>query len=121
MLVDSAAAMATLQHQAERPPSASPSVHAKEEGIVSHINDQTDGKIVEGELPSALAPIEALGLEDWRGLEKKLVKRLDLTLMPCLWVCFHHLCLGFQPGCYVVVQGLTTAILCIGPLHLQLP
>jgi hypothetical protein len=37
-------------------------------------------------LPSALAPIEALGIENWRELEKKLVRRLDLTMMPCLWV-----------------------------------
>lgn len=37
-------------------------------------------------LPSAEEQIEALGIADWRHLEKKIVRRLDLTLMPCLWV-----------------------------------
>ena len=38
----------------------------------------------------ALAPrwedeLDALGIPNWRELEKKLVRRLDITLMPCLW------------------------------------
>ncbi|KAM0277432.1 hypothetical protein ACHAQH_005796 [Verticillium albo-atrum] len=41
-----------------------------------------------GELPSNEAPIEALGIPNWRELEKKIVKRLDMTLMPCLWVLY---------------------------------
>lgn len=32
--------------------------------------------------------IDALGIPDWRDLEKKLVTRLDITLMPCLWVLY---------------------------------
>ncbi|GKT81872.1 major facilitator superfamily transporter [Colletotrichum tofieldiae] len=39
-------------------------------------------------LASVTAPIEALGLEDWQKLEKKLVRRLDMTLMPMLWVLY---------------------------------
>ena len=39
-------------------------------------------------LPSVTAPIEALGIANWQGLEKKLVKRLDMTLMPMLWVLY---------------------------------
>ncbi|KAH7313929.1 major facilitator superfamily transporter [Stachybotrys elegans] len=39
-------------------------------------------------LPSVTAPIEALGIENWQELEKKLVKRLDMTLMPMLWVLY---------------------------------
>lgn len=39
-------------------------------------------------LPDVNAPIEALGLEDWQALEKKLVRRLDMTLMPMLWVLY---------------------------------
>jgi len=37
-------------------------------------------------LPSPEEQIEALGIAYWRHLEKKIVRRLDLTLMPCLWV-----------------------------------
>lgn len=36
------------------------------------------------ELPSTEEPIEALGIPNWRELEKKIVRRLDMTLMPCL-------------------------------------
>lgn len=36
------------------------------------------------ELPSTEEPIEALGIPNWRELEKKVVHRLDMTLMPCL-------------------------------------
>lgn len=32
--------------------------------------------------------IEALGIPNWRELEKKVVRRLDMTLMPCLWVLY---------------------------------
>lgn len=54
-----------------------------------HVDENGDKLEIEngdGELPSRLAPIEALGIENWQALEKKLVRRLDLTLMPCLWV-----------------------------------
>jgi MFS transporter, ACS family, DAL5 transporter family protein len=74
--------------------SAAPSVMGNEKMDVSHINDKMDLEGADQELPSVLAPIEALGIEDWRTLEKKIVRRLDLTLMPCLWVC----CL-FLPTC----------------------
>lgn len=39
-------------------------------------------------LPSPEEQIEALGIADWRMLEKKIVRRLDITLMPCLWVLY---------------------------------
>ena len=32
--------------------------------------------------------IDALGIPEWRTLEKKLVRRLDLTLLPCLWTLY---------------------------------
>ena len=35
---------------------------------------------------SAINPMDALGLDDWRAVEKKLVRRLDMTLLPMLWV-----------------------------------
>lgn len=32
--------------------------------------------------------IDALGIPNWRDLEKQVVRRLDMTLMPCLWVLY---------------------------------
>ena len=37
---------------------------------------------------SAINPLDALGLDDWRAIEKKLVRRLDLTLLPMLWILY---------------------------------
>lgn len=39
-------------------------------------------------LPSHEETIEALGIPNWRELERQVVKRLDMTLMPCLWVLY---------------------------------
>jgi hypothetical protein len=37
---------------------------------------------------SAINPLDALGLDDWRAIEKKVVRRLDLTLLPMLWILY---------------------------------
>jgi hypothetical protein len=34
------------------------------------------------------SPIAELGLADWRATEKSLVRRLDLTLLPTLWILY---------------------------------
>lgn len=39
-------------------------------------------------LPNPEDAIDALGIPDWKQLEKKLVRRLDMTLMPCLWLLY---------------------------------
>ncbi|KAI7285559.1 MFS general substrate transporter [Hortaea werneckii] len=39
-------------------------------------------------LPAPDQVIEDLGIPNWRELEKKVVRRLDMTLMPCLWVLY---------------------------------
>jgi hypothetical protein len=60
-----------------------PAMGEKEPGMVE------DGDLKhEGALPSPDELIEALGIPNWRELEKKLVRRLDMTLMPCLWVLY---------------------------------
>lgn len=41
-----------------------------------------------GHLPNPEERLDALGIPNWRELEKKLVRRLDMTLMPCLWVLY---------------------------------
>lgn len=38
--------------------------------------------------PSAINPLDALGLDNVREIEKKVVRRLDLTLLPMLWVLY---------------------------------
>lgn len=37
---------------------------------------------------SVTGPLDALGLDDWRSIEKKVVKRLDMTILPMLWVLY---------------------------------
>lgn len=32
--------------------------------------------------------IEELGIPEWRALEKKIVRRLDMTLLPMLWILY---------------------------------
>ena len=39
-------------------------------------------------IPSPEDQIDALGIPEWRTLEKKIVRRLDMTLMPCLWTLY---------------------------------
>lgn len=40
------------------------------------------------DMPNPEEEIEALGIPNWRELEKQVVRRLDMTLMPCLWVLY---------------------------------
>ncbi|GAB7336643.1 hypothetical protein MBLNU13_g10329t2 [Cladosporium sp. NU13] len=40
------------------------------------------------ELPSLEEVIKRLGIADWRQLEKKLIRRLDMTLVPMLWILY---------------------------------
>jgi hypothetical protein len=37
---------------------------------------------------SAINPLDALGLDDLKAVEKRLVRRLDMTLLPMLWVLY---------------------------------
>jgi hypothetical protein len=39
-------------------------------------------------IPNPEDQIDALGIPEWRTLEKKLVRRLDMTLLPCLWTLY---------------------------------
>lgn len=59
----------------------------KEEVMANHAEQGLE--VLKGEdLPSREAPLEALGIPNWRELEKKIVHRLDMTLMPCLIVLY---------------------------------
>lgn len=56
----------------------------KEPSIVEANDGDGKGEV----LPSPEEQIDALGIPNWRELEKQVVKRLDMTLMPCLWVLY---------------------------------
>jgi len=66
---------------------ASATQHAAFEGKDAVANiEQGKPACEEDELPQPEDVIEALGIPNWRELEKTIVRRLDMTLMPCLWV-----------------------------------
>ncbi|TDZ31635.1 MFS transporter prlL [Colletotrichum spinosum] len=54
---------------------------------LEHVPTQQSGsfKEVPEEGPD---PIEALGIPDWRAMERKIVRKLDLTLLPQLWILY---------------------------------
>ncbi|PSN73539.1 MFS general substrate transporter [Corynespora cassiicola Philippines] len=53
------------------------------------VEASADPENLKGEiLPRPEETIEALGIPNWRDLEKQVVKRLDMTLMPCLWALY---------------------------------
>lgn len=71
----------------------SASVHSGNGNVTMiEMGDKKDGATATNKetdlLPSPEEQIEALGIADWRHLEKKIVRRLDITLMPCLWVLY---------------------------------
>ncbi|KAL0942079.1 major facilitator superfamily transporter [Colletotrichum truncatum] len=84
---------------AEDKPSAQPSGNAPfsnttEKQTAEQVNQEpsiVEANYGEGKgelLPSPEEQIDALGIPNWRELEKQVVKRLDMTLMPCLWVLY---------------------------------
>jgi hypothetical protein len=61
-------------------------ITAQKEGIsIEQMEEAPKFKSAE-ELPSPEEIINRLEIPDWKNLEKKLVRRLDLTLVPMLWV-----------------------------------
>lgn len=70
----------------DNPPTAN-NVDADQPDAALDVEDPD--KLKGGEyLPNPEDQIEALGLPNWRELEKQVVRRLDMTLMPCLWVLY---------------------------------
>ena len=104
MAPESEKGITTVQHN-ERVVPAPPMAHTPDEknqwtahneiGIAEDPTAVNNTDIPEGELekgeehrPSAEDQLEALGSPNWRELQKKLVRRLDITLLPCLWVLY---------------------------------
>lgn len=70
-----------LQPAAGEPASTS----VKDQALIRALHVEESPEVLKiSELPSTEEPIEALGIPNWRELEKKIVHRLDMTLMPCL-------------------------------------
>lgn len=58
----------------------------KEAAVLGVVDENVLG---EGFVPaSPEEQLDALGIPNWRELERKIVRRLDMTLMPCLWVLY---------------------------------
>lgn len=49
---------------------------------------QTNGTMDEFKDATRENPVEALGIPDWKEKEKKIVRRLDMTLLPQLWILY---------------------------------
>jgi MFS family permease len=60
----------------------------KDEGVTIQQMEEAPKFTSADELPSPEEIIEALGIPDWKKLEKKLVRRLDFTLVPMLWILY---------------------------------
>lgn len=87
-------AMADDQKHTPRPSAEGPEpghhvemmVRTPTQKALEHIEDE---ELKDHEhLPAPNQIIEDLGIPNWRELEKKVVRRLDMTLMPCLWVLY---------------------------------
>lgn len=63
-------------------------INSQKEGIsVDQMEEAPKFRTAE-DLPSPEEIIDRLGIPDWKILEKKLVRRLDLTLVPMLWILY---------------------------------
>lgn len=74
-------------------PKDNPSAHLEMKDVTTTTYDkdvaQVEAAIKQAEfVPKPEDAMEALGIPNWRELEKKVVRRLDMTLMPCLWLLY---------------------------------
>ncbi|KAF2008505.1 MFS general substrate transporter [Aaosphaeria arxii CBS 175.79] len=51
-------------------------------------NVETNASQPKDTLPRGVEIIEALGIPDWREQEKKIVRRLDMTMLPQMWIIY---------------------------------
>lgn len=84
--------MVSSKDGSNAPEVAPPSTHIE---MTNTDRQPKDGAYVEADdlkaanfLPKPEETIESLGIANWRDLEKKVVQRLDMTLMPCLWALY---------------------------------
>lgn len=60
----------------------------KQDGLPIEHEEVAPKALTAEDLPSPEEVIERLGIANWRELEKKVVKRLDMTLLPMLWILY---------------------------------
>ena len=78
----------TPQHVEDNKPPARMSAETPAQNLKDKTDAVADAEVFEKQaefVPSPEDQIDALGIPEWRALEKKIVRRLDMTLMPCLW------------------------------------
>lgn len=79
---------ASPQHATDIQPPPRMSAETPAQNLKEKTEAVADAEIFEKQaefIPTPEDQIDALGIPDWRQLEKKIVRRLDMTLMPCLW------------------------------------
>lgn len=79
----------TDEHAAVADDKNLPPVEAREDAPNSlkaknSLNENADDR------PAEVDPMEALGDPDWRAKDRQLVRRLDCTFMPVLWILYFH-------------------------------
>lgn len=89
-------------HQAGSGGPANTTGSAKDKDEAAMVHAENDESMHKGAIRSENAPMEALGIPDWQALEKKLVRRLDLTTMPMLWILYLFNYLDRSSIAYVV-------------------
>ncbi|KAL1586856.1 hypothetical protein WHR41_04049 [Cladosporium halotolerans] len=78
----------TPQDVEDNNPPARMSAETPAQNLKDNTDAVADAEVFEKQadfVPSPEDQIDALGIPEWRALEKKIVRRLDMTLMPCLW------------------------------------
>lgn len=70
-----------------RPTDDNTGVHEKTDGTIEEA-EHLPKTMTEDDLPPPEAVIEALGIPNWRELEKKAVRRLDMTMMPAFLILY---------------------------------
>lgn len=63
-------------------------VDMMEGGLSSeNVRASLEGKLAE---PQTISPIEALGDPDWEKKHRQVIRRLDMTFMPIMWILSFH-------------------------------
>lgn len=91
----------------ERPARNSRDNHLEKEGATIEEAEGGEKPIKVEDLPSAREVIEALGIPDWEKLEKKAIRRLDMTLMPAFLLLYLFNYLDRAALAYVTCSPIT--------------
>nr|GFD20559.1 hypothetical protein [Tanacetum cinerariifolium] len=79
----------------------------KSKGDTDYLETVPTNQSVVDQETKKLNAIEALGIEDWQAKEKKIVRRLDMTLLPQLWILYSTISTSALDRCVHII--LTTS------------